>query len=117
MVQSCVAFGCSNSYKDGVSMFKFPKDPKLCQKWEQQVKRTRAKWTGATPNSVLCANHFTEDCFEPSQAAYGIKKRVILKKDACPTIFKRPTSGASTTIPATKKSRTAFEKLNRARVR
>ena len=117
MVNSCVAFGCSNNYKTGVSLFKFPRDVELRKKWIQQVKRTRAKWTGPSPHSVLCSEHFAEDSFEPSTNKLGIKKRVVLKKDAVPTIFKRPIVHVDSSLPQ-KKSRpaTACEKLNRARV-
>ena len=41
MVNYCVAFGCTSS-KDGIGVFRFPKDMKLRSKWIQQVKRTRA---------------------------------------------------------------------------
>lgn len=37
MVSKCVAFGCNKSHKDGVRLFKFPKDPKLQKKWIKQV--------------------------------------------------------------------------------
>ena len=42
MVNYCVAFGCTSSSKDGISVSRFPKDMKLRSKWIQQVKRTRA---------------------------------------------------------------------------
>ena len=38
MVKRCVAAGCSNTNADGVSLFKFPKDEKLCAQWIKQVK-------------------------------------------------------------------------------
>ena len=118
MVNSCVAFGCSNNYKTGVSVFKFPKDAELRKKWIQQVKRTRAKWNGPSPHSVLCGEHFTEDSFEPLPNKLGIKKRAVLKKDAVPTIFKRPMMHVDSSLPPQKKPRpaTACEKLNQARV-
>ena len=117
MVNYCVAFGCRNTCKDGVSVFRFPKESNLRKKWIEQVKRTRAYWSGPTGNSVLCSAHFTSDCFEPSQSAYGIKKRIALTKDAIPTIFKRPAEsvGAGRHTPRTK--RAACGKLNRSRVR
>ena len=43
-----------------------------------------------TEHSVLCSVHFTEDCFEKSLEKYGISQRLKLKKDAIPTILKRP---------------------------
>ena len=41
MVKHCVVAGCSNTYKDGVSLFLFPKDEELQKKWAQQVKRVK----------------------------------------------------------------------------
>ena len=64
MVKRCAAADSSNTYKDGVSLFLFPKDPELRKKWADQVKRTRDKWDGPTDHSVLCSNHFDERCFE-----------------------------------------------------
>ena len=58
MVKSCVAANCSNTYRDGVSLFKFPKDPALRQKWIKNVQRTRAKWSGPSEHSVSCSQHF-----------------------------------------------------------
>ena len=104
MVNYCVAFGCTSSSKDGIGVFRLPKDMKLRSKWIQQVKRTRANWSGPSYHSVLCSLHFTDDCFEASPSCYGIKKKAVLKKDAFSTIFKRPTTGTSSI--STKKSRT-----------
>ena len=143
MVKSCVAAGCSKTSSDGVSFFKFPSDPVLRQRWTKQVQRTRACWNGPSPHSVLCINHFSEDCFEPDSAiaaSMGLTKRRRLKQDAIPTIFDKPvqhsrTSSASgsssrkraaaiTTTPEDtqtgrsekKRSRGAFEKRERSRV-
>ena len=104
MVNYYVAFGCTSSSKDGIGVFRLPKDMKLRSKWIQQVKRTRANWSGPSYHSVLCSLHFTDDCFEASPSCYGIKKKAVLKKDAFPTIFKRPTTGTNSI--STKKSRT-----------
>ena len=84
---------------------------KLRSKWIQQVKRTRANWSGPSYHSVLYSLHFTDDCFEASPSCYGIKKKAVLKKDAFPTIFKRPTTGTSSISTSMKKSRTV-EKNN-----
>ena len=145
MVKSCVA-NCSNKKSPTVSLFNFPKDPELRQKWIKNVQRTRAEWKGPTPNSVLCSEHFESSCFEPCYdlaAKVGIQMRRKLKPDAVPTIFKRPvmqlpsqsygsddagpsglnrkrsSTGSSESLPsdsASKKRRTAFEKRERARV-
>ena len=49
---------------DGVSLLHFPRYPSLRRKWNQQVQRTRADWKDATEYSVLCSEHFTNECFE-----------------------------------------------------
>lgn len=88
----CVAYGCGKSYRDNVSMFRFPKDRGEFLKWEKQVQRTRHKWV-AKPFSFLCSEHFSKDCFEPrsttvtkTMGSRGLK----LKEGAIPTIFNRP---------------------------
>ena len=144
MVKHCVAAGCSSTYSDGVSLFQFPRDSVLRQQWSQQVRRTRAQWSGLSEYSVLCSKHFTESCFEPSSvlaSTLGLEKRRRLKSDAVSTIFKRPTpsfpvgtSGdrssrrklaaastptteSSSTTKRVKRSRGAYEKRERSRVR
>ena len=120
MVHRCVAAGCSNTHKDGISLFKFPKDQHLHKKWVAQVRRDG--WE-ATKHSVLCSMHFEADCFEAYSVlsmSMGLCKKVPkLKLDAVPTIFKRPKRPADSVavnpvLP--KKSRTAYEKRERARV-
>ena len=137
MVYRCVAAGCSNTPSVRVSLYKFPSDPSLREKWIKQVRRTRAQWTAAK-YSVLCSDHFTADCFEADSAiaaTFGISKKRRLKPDAVPTIFyrqlttdqstseasaqprpgKRPatTTGVSSSC---KRSRGAVEKRERTRV-
>ena len=89
MVDRC---GCSNTHSDCVSLFKFPRDGTLRQRWERQVQRTQAQWK-ATDQSFLCSDHFTEDSFEVDSALaaqFGMKKRRRLKPNTIPTIFPRP---------------------------
>lgn len=38
MPKRCVAYGCGNTNKDGVSLFTFPRDVSLKKKWEDQDK-------------------------------------------------------------------------------
>ena len=40
MGKRCVAAGCSNMNGDGVSLFRFPRDPALRAQWNKQVQRT-----------------------------------------------------------------------------
>lgn len=123
MVKTCVAAGCNNTNKDGVSLHKFPKDPVLKKKWIEQVKRHRDKWE-PTEYSVVCSQHFENSCFVPSSAlmlSLGVgKKKSSLKLDAIPTIFFKPPSNGSKRAcahfenPAPK--RTAYEKREQFRV-
>ena len=91
IVNYCIAFGCTSSSKDGISVFRFPKDMKLHSKWIQQVTRTRANWSRPSYHSVLCSLH----CSEASPSCCGIKKKAVLKIDTFPTLFKWPTTGTS----------------------
>ena len=137
MVKRCVATGCSNTYKDGVSLFQFPRDPALRKQWTMEVQRTRANWQGPSDNSVLCSEHFTNDCFEEDTAIaarFGIEKRRRLKPNAVPTVFHRHLPHSSTEAeaqddPSTSRKRSisadcnpvqqkraAFEKRERIRV-
>ena len=89
MVKRCIAAGCSNTYRENVSLFCFPQDSALKERWTKQVRRTRAGWSGPTANSYLCSDHFSEDCFERDTlmaAKLGIQKRKKLKTDAVPTM-------------------------------
>ena len=114
MVKRCVAAGCSNTYSDNVSLFKFPKGP---------VDRS---------GSIM----FRE--LGPKASQMGMQKRIRLKDDAIPTLFERPGSqmshlsdaGPSGTLSrkrasssssladagTSKKIRTAYEKRQRCRV-
>ena len=146
MVKRCVSAGCSKTYRDGVSLYAFPRDPSIRQQWVKQVQRTRAQWSGPTEHSVLCSPHFDDSCFEPDSALaakMGLVKRRRLKPDAVPTVLERPAPGrlrssgeagytsvsaagsshkssASTldtdTPSQPKRSRTVYEKIERARV-
>ena len=113
MGRNCVVFGCTNTQKKGVSLFKFPEDSKLKKAWTQQVQRTRDKWKGPSAYSAVCSEHFTENCFEVSSLVskqMGLKMKQRLKPDAIPTIFARPTAHKP------KRLSSAYEKRERARV-
>lgn len=85
MPYHCVAYGCGKTSEDGVTLYKFPKDPEEFRKWEKQVQRTRVHWV-ATPNSYLCSEHFGKEYFEPKSATGALK----LRPGAAPTVFVRP---------------------------
>ena len=95
MGKRCIAAGCSNTHKDNVSLFSFPRNPGLRERWTKQVRRTRADFVEPSAHSCLCSDHFSDDCFETAQvmaAKLGIPKRKKLKPDAVSTIFKRMTA-------------------------
>ena len=95
MGRYCIVWGCSNTNKNGVSLFQFPKEMKLRKVWTTQVKKTRAKWKGPTANSAVCSEHFTADCFDITSATaekLDIKMKQRLRAEAVPTIFPQPPS-------------------------
>ena len=116
MGKRCVVAGCSNSHKDGVSLFKFPTDKKLRRQWTRQIERTRAKWSGPSEHSCVCSAHFTQDCLQEMSSVskkVGMKMKQMLKPEAVPTIFPKALPNCS---PPAKRRRTAFEKRERSRV-
>ena len=124
MGKRCVAAGCSSTHKDGVHLYGFPKDSGLRKKWADQVRRTRDKWE-PTDHSRLCSKHFEEHCFEiysKLSESLGLGKvKSLLKPDAVPTIFERPSSAKrkASSLPTgepVKRRRTAYDKRERARV-
>ena len=77
MVKRCVAAGCSNTNSDGVSLFQFPQDLAFCAQWTKGVQTTQTDWQGPSDYSILCSNHFTNDCFEEDTiitTRFGIEK-------------------------------------------
>ena len=102
MPSRCVAGFCSNTHKDGVSLFKFPKDSELLTKWVKQVRRTRDKWAPSS-SSLLCSEHFELDCFDSvpvikESLGYSVQHKRVLLPGAVPTVFRRAVgpSGRST---------------------
>ena len=107
-----VAAGCSNITKDGVSLHRFPSDPKYRRIWTI-VKLTRAKWSGPTEHSFLRNAHFEQTCFERGlHSQFGMAYKAMLLPDAIPTIF--PLSKKAVKAPTTKRG--AFLKRERLRV-
>ena len=116
MPNRCVAAACGNMPSDSVSLFRFPKEPHLCDLWTRQVQRTRGNWK-PTSASVLCSEHFSVDCFDdiPSLKAslgFAVQRKRVLKSTAVPSIFKR-----NEHVPEKKaRKSTAVEKLAAKRV-
>ena len=97
----CVAYGCTNTYANNVSLHKFPnadKRPDVRRQWVAFVRNKRKDFDNPSQYMCLCEQHFKESCY-PIQ--YKIlksmgKEDLILKKtllpDAVPTIHsEKPT--------------------------
>lgn len=116
MGKRCVVAGCSNSHKDGVSLFKFPTNKSLRRLWIRQVQRTRAQWSGPSEYSCVCRAHFTDDCLEDISCVskkIGMRMKQMLRPNAVPTIFPKALPDGS---PPAKRRSTAYEKRERSRV-
>ena len=113
MPPKCVAAGCSNTTKDGVSLHRFPSDSKYRRIWTTKVKLARAKWLGPTEHSFLCSAHFKQTCFERGlHSQFGMAYKAMLLPYAIPTIF--PLSKKAVKAPT--KKRGAFLKRERLRL-
>ena len=89
MPHRCVAGGCSNTAKDGVSFHGWPSNAQLARQWTNAVRNTRANFN-QTASSKLCSSHFSEDSFETQSViahSLGLNMKKILKPGAVPTIF------------------------------
>ena len=119
MPDCCVAAGCSNTSKqEGISLFHFPKNELLKKEWAKQIQRTRDSWKGPTKYSVVCSEHFSDDCFMEDYKlhhSFGMDRVRKLKDTAVPTIFKRKASEIADE-PKAKKRRNVYEKRDHQRV-
>ena len=112
---------CSNTNKDNISLFSFPKDASVRRQWVKFVASDRcdewvkkdyepSKW------AVLCSAHFDESYFEPDVAikqslGFSPPFRSKLLPDAVPTI-----SGKRKRVDDIASSSSAVQKLTRKRV-
>ena len=76
MVKRCIAAAVLTQ-KVMASVYSCLQDPALRAQWTKEVQRTRADWQGPSDYSVLCSNHFTNDCFEEDTIIAG---RIGIKK-------------------------------------
>ncbi len=86
----CVAYGCSNTYKDEVSMHTFPsRDTEARKQWVDFVKKDRADWE-PTRYSNLCSAHFAPECFPVKYRILELYGKAVryksLIKGSVPTI-------------------------------
>ncbi|KAK3084648.1 hypothetical protein FSP39_016872 [Pinctada imbricata] len=141
MTISCCVTGCPNrSGKNNCSFFRFPLGKgkeKLLKLWLTKINRVDPRYGPAsdkmwkpTHNSAICSQHFTPESFtrNPKVAqmcGYTDLKRLVLEKDAYPTIFpksqmeiereaKRQASPYATSFHSSK--RRAFQKREKQRI-
>ena len=98
MPSRCVTTGCSNTTKDGVSLHRFPSDPKYRCIWTTKVKLTRAKWSGPTEHSFLCRADMLGRAL---YSQFGMAYQAMLLPDAIPTIV--PLSKKAVKAPTKKR--------------
>ena len=81
MPHRCVAGGCSNTTKDGVSVHGWPSNTQLARQWTNAVRNTRANFNPTT-SSKLCSSHFSDNSFETQSViahSLGLNMKKILK--------------------------------------
>lgn len=107
-MRTCAAYGCTNNDIKpecaGKSFFKFPMTSEYILKaWLLNIRRK-----DFVPNktSLLCSDHFTEDCFRFE----NFTNRRLLKPGAIPTIFsyKPVPECCPYRMPAKRLAQTAF---------
>ncbi len=105
MPERCVVYGCHNtaSLTKGISLYRIPYWDDSGQiargrrkKWEDFIRRKRDKWLPSA-SSVVCSEHFAEDCFEYGSSAVEKYKVPRLKRDeigitAVPSLLAKETS-------------------------
>ena len=87
----CVAYGCSNTSKDGFNLFLFPSNAKINNLWIKEVQKMRTDFKQPSNYSCSCSAHFSRDMFDAScllANEIGISKTMRLRADAIPTIVK-----------------------------
>ena len=78
MVKSSLAAGCSITSSDGLSLFKFPSDPVLRQRWTKHAGPENPGLLEWTVEFCAYQYNFSEDCFESDSvisASMGLTKR------------------------------------------
>ena len=86
MSHSCIAGGCFNTRKDGVSPHKCPEDAHFAKLWKNAVKNTHSDVFNPLI-SQLCNANFIEDSFEEQSVIAKSLGWNILKPNAVPTIL------------------------------
>ena len=117
--RTCVIGGCSNSNYDGVSVHFWPKNEKLAHKWDRFARIKRADWTKGKPGvSTICGSHFTPGDYDGyGQWKAGLSSRLMLRKDAVPSVHVGGSGSPSATVTQPSRSRaSAMMEINRVSV-
>ncbi|KAG0436648.1 hypothetical protein HPB47_017840 [Ixodes persulcatus] len=85
-MRKCCVLTCGACESDGVSLFHFPRNPRLNSKWIRMVNRDRSDISDST---VVCSRHFPEHLI-------GKKANPRLKTGAFPTLQLQGAPTAST---------------------
>lgn len=105
MPERCVVYGCNNtaSTTKGIYLYRIPyfddtrsEAKSRRKKWVSFIQRKRDKWQPSV-SSVVCSQHFTEDCFEYGSDTVEKYKFPKLKRDeigitAVPSLLPKATS-------------------------
>ena len=101
----CVAYGCTNTYLDNVSLHHFPNAdtrPAVRRQWIAFIKNERKDFDNPSQYMCLCEQHFEESCYPTKYKILKSmgKEDLILKKtllpDAVPTIHSAKPTGDQT---------------------
>lgn len=114
----CVVMNCQKTNLDGVSLHQFPKDEKICAKWDKFVNIKRSN--GTSGSGHICSDHFKpEDYHGFMRRMEGFSSKLLLKDYAVPTIYQPAINldhqGDENGVLA-KRRKTTLDKLNAHRV-
>ncbi|PIK47529.1 putative THAP domain-containing protein 10-like isoform X3 [Apostichopus japonicus] len=63
MPRRCIVDGCNNVSGKGISTYKLPTDKKIKELLVSFVNNTRSNFKRPTQHTVICSDHFDENCF------------------------------------------------------
>ncbi|CAH1788266.1 unnamed protein product [Owenia fusiformis] len=118
----CVVGGCSNEPREGISLFKWPKDAKMARLWAKFVDSTRKDFT-PSDQTRICSAHFKSEHFSINTTQNSMlllmgekPKTPTLKRDQAVPTIKTPKESLHDS-PRSSKVGGAFEKREKLRDR
>ena len=124
----CPVYGCnSDSQKNSdewINFFSFPAGKTPDQQYRRKAWIEFCKRKSFKPSSCtrICSLHFAEDAYDPAHSPQYLQLtgwtnniRLLLKKDALPTL-KKPATSASIPTATLRKTRKLTEKKHRDKV-